>query len=139
MSDILNQDAVTLLAEYILGLAPSTPVPLLGLFVNNVTIDCETDLADLTFCTAPGYAAITLVPGTWIIPAPVACVVDCSYGTETFTLTGNGGGQIVYGHVVYDTILGILWGLTWPTPWTIPAGGGIAQVSPFYTSEQCSG
>jgi hypothetical protein len=137
VADILNQDAVTLLAEYILGVAPSDPVPLLGLFVNNVTIACTTDLADLTFCSAPGYAPITLVPGTWTIPAPVACVVDASYGLCEFTMTGNGGGQIVYGHVVYDTVLGILWGLTWATPWTIPSAGGVAQVFPFYTSKQC--
>lgn len=139
MSDILNQNAVTLLAEYMLGLAPDTPVPLLGLFVSDTVIDCETDIADLTFCSAAGYAPITLVPGTWTIPLPSGCEVDCSYGACTFTLTDNGGGQIVYGHVVYDTILGILWGLTHDTPWTIPAGGGVAEVFLFYLSKQCSG
>lgn len=138
MADVLNNNAITALANYILGQTAETPVPKLMLFINEETVTCETEIGDLTPCSATGYAPATLDPDTWVVALPDACVVDCSYGSVTFTLTDDGGGQTVYGHAVYDDVLGVLWGLTWATPWVIPAGGGVAVVYPFYTSKQCS-
>jgi hypothetical protein len=139
MADVLNNNAITALANYILGQTTSAPEPKLLLFVNDPTVDCETEIGDLTPCSATGYADAVLDPDTWIVALPVACVVECSYGAVSFTLTDNGGGQTVYGHAVYDDVVGVLWAATWDTPWVIPAGGGVAEVFPFYTSQQCSG
>lgn len=140
MADVLNDYAISLRCDFILGIAHPNVAPSLMLFVNDETITCASLLTDLTECTAGGYARITLVPGNWTLDSSTPCIIEGSYGACVFTLTDNGGGQIIYGHAVVDTVGDeILWAQLWTTPFTIPAGGGVVEVFPFWTEEQCSG
>ena len=140
MADVLNNYALDQRLQYTLGIGNLAIVPKLRLFVSDDTIACDSSLLDLTACTAGGYADVTLVPGNWVIDDSTDCIREASYGSVVFTLTDNGGGQTIYGHVVYDDEGSeILWGQTWTTPFEIPAGGGVVEVFPFWNEEQCSG
>lgn len=138
MADVLNNSAISFLAQYILGKNPIDPTPSLGLFVNNHAPVCTDTILAFTECTCGGYGRIVLVPGTWTVPAAVACVIECTYPYVEFVLTDNGGGQTIYGHFVIDTTSGqILWAGQWATSFAVPTGGGIVRVYPFYYSQQC--
>lgn len=138
MADVLNNEAISFLAQAITAQDPAPPALACGLFINDYAIACDTVLSDLTVCTATGYAEYDLTAGDWTIPSPAACVVDCTYPGITFTLTDDGGGQTVYGHYIRDTGRNIFWARLWDTPWVIPSGGGSAVVYPEYISKQCS-
>src|SRR5262245_54749482 len=137
MADVLNNFAITHLAQWILGLSPDDPAPEVMLFVNDEDVTCTTVIGDLTECALAGYSRKVLTPGNWIIADPVACVVECSYGFVEFDMTA--GGVTIYGHAVLDGGVAdnILWAQTWTTPFEVPAGGGIVKIFPFYPSEQC--
>ena len=138
MADILVNQMIDNLAQYAFGAAPARPSLTYHLFVNNVTITSATLLANLTECTAPGYAAIN-VPYTSWSGATAAGVANYSAPNITFSLTGQGApAQTVYGHYVTDQTSGVLlFGLTWAAPWAIPSGGGPVLITPKWTTQQC--
>lgn len=139
MADVLNNNAVLILAKYILGLSPNDTDLYLGLFVSDYDFAADATPADFTECTLAGYARIELTAANWTVGTPAGAVVECSYGAVTFTLTS--GGQTIYGHWIMDENAGgaIMWGQTWTTPFSVPDGGGVVKIFPFYNSEQCSG
>ena len=140
MADVLNDPLVDFMALASLGADPVPPTLRLILYVNNLAAYTHaTILADLTECTAPGYAGVDLNPVNWT-GGVVAGVADYLYPPITFTMTGPGGpAQTVYGQAVVNTADGVLWwGSKWTTPFAIPSGGGAVQVSLFWEDKVCS-
>ena len=71
----------------------------LRLFVNNITPDRDTVLADFTECTVGGYAAKTLTGGSWDVSDNGTEVV-ATYAAQEFTFTGSG--ETAYGWYLED-------------------------------------
>lgn len=137
--DVLNNYAINLIAEYILGQAPGTPVLEYNLFESDTTVYVDSVLSDFTLLSAPGYAPIALTAADWSV-STVSGICNATYPDITWTLTGPGAGSgIVYGHIVYDTYGGgILWAQQWDTPFTIPTNGGTVTIAPSWQDSQCA-
>ncbi len=140
MADVLTDDAINYMAQFILG-GPALVVQLrLGLFVNNVEFTNETEFADLVLCTAPGYAPIDLPWDHWV-GGTADGMASYAYPLVSFGITGPGNpAQTVFGHVVYTKGSNVaLWGQTWPNPWQIPnPTTSNPSLQPFWQDEQCS-
>jgi hypothetical protein len=137
MADIVVNALIDRAAQYALGKAPTNPSLKIRLFVNNFTVDVNTVIGNLTPCTAPGYADIALPAASWA-GSTTGGVASYSIPAVTFTLTGAGSpGQTVYGHCVFDNAIGLLYGLTWGTPFAIPAGGAVIQLAPSWQDQNC--
>lgn len=136
--DVLNEAAVGLMAEFMLGIAQPAISIVYHLFVNNVTVSYATVIGDLTECTAPGYASQAAPDAGWS-GSVSAGVANYTHPDLTFSMTGPGSpAQTVYGHWAEDSTTGdILWAQTWATPFAIPAGGGAVVVSPTWQDEEC--
>ena len=138
MADVLTNDLLAVLAETALGQEAGGWALELGLFVNAYTFSVTSTYADLVECTAPGYPAFPLVPTSWT-GATTGGLAGYSYPTITFTFQGPGTpAQVIQGHflrVVGGQVLP--WGLTWATPFSIPAGGGIVQVNLTWQDQAC--
>lgn len=108
------------------------------LFTNQYTLECSTDaMSVLTPLSVSGYAAKSLTWANWTYNQDKTnCIMVFSYPTVSWTFTA--GGQTIYGHAVYDTVVGMFcWGKNWPTPYTIPAIGGQVQLNISITIEGC--
>lgn len=110
---IPNASEVKLL-EFALGF--STPGnQLLKLFINNVTPGDTDTAATYTEMSTLGYAAKTLLKGSWSI-VPSSGVGTASYVLQTWTFTA-GTAVTVYGYFVVDSSSGLLlWAEAFATP-----------------------
>lgn len=75
------------------------------LFSNNIVPALGTVWANLTECTFPGYARIAAAFG-----AAAAGAVDGAQASQpqmTFTCTGGGAAQNVFGYALVDTSVGV--------------------------------
>jgi hypothetical protein len=139
MADVLNEAAMDLLAQYIIGKQQVVLDLQLVLFVNDVVIANDTAFDELVECSAPGYARFLLAPGNWQ-GSTVNGLATYTYPQLTFAINGPGNpAQVVYGHVVYDaTTDQILWGANWNPPWAIPPV--VTQnpsLTPMWQDQQC--
>lgn len=141
MADQLSAALLDRMAQWVLGIDGTLPDLELRLFVADIPgLDCETDITDFIECSAGGYAAEALVPGTWT-GAVVTCISVNDYPQITFTLTDAGvPAETIYGHYVYDVTSGDWWwaGL-WSTPFEIPGGGAPVKVTLSWKDQRCSG
>lgn len=121
MADIVTQNGLAEMLNYITGSEVLTPTLWLGLFVNNEEFSCDTLLADLVECTLPGYTRIRLFPQYWTAVVN-GCCITYSYPMQVFGITDQSSPeQTVFGHFVIDMATGlVLWGNTWVQPWTPP-------------------
>lgn len=139
MADVLTNACVDAIAQYILGKANQARSLSLGLFVNNIAFQSGTALANLTECTAPGYARMPLGAANWT-GGTILGVATYTQLVQTFGITGQGNpAQTVFGHFVIDTNTNtVLWGQTWATPWVIPANPTQnPSITPQWTDQQC--
>jgi len=137
MADVLSDYMIDQIAQLCIGGAPATQDLSVGLYVNNVSPTSETVIGDLTECTAPGYSEQALTFGSWT-GSTTSGVADYSYPAVTFTMTGSGGGQTIYGHFIKDTVSGhLLRSQLWGTSFAIPSGGGVVTVTPAWSDEEC--
>jgi hypothetical protein len=139
MADVVNTDLISRAALWTLGINNALPNLELRLFVNNITVTCETVLGDFVQCFAPGYNNVALVPGNWD-GSTADCVANYAYPQITFTFTGQGDPpNIVYGHYLVDVDTDdIWWAQNWTTPFEIPEGGGTAKVTLTWSDHECS-
>jgi hypothetical protein len=78
----LPDEGIAAQLSYILSATISGVLPWqLMLFVNDLTPDATTILADLTEATWPGYSRVTLDRGTWTTPTVLAGCATSTYGT----------------------------------------------------------
>lgn len=101
----------------------------LRLYTNNHAPVVTDTWAAFTECVLGGYAAFTFTPGTWS-GSTVAGLSSYSYPAVSFTFNPYGGGTTIYGYAVtIPGVTGILADLL-GTPYAVPAGGGIMQITP---------
>lgn len=137
MADVLNNDLIDRMAYYALGKSPPSPSLRCILYVNNYTPTVSSIQASFTKCTAPGYADVSLAGGNWT-GSTTAGVATYVYPTITFTFSGNGGGQIIYGYAIFDDTQGtVLWAGTLGTSYAIPSGGGALLLNLTWVDEEC--
>jgi hypothetical protein len=108
-------------------LAGGTPPTLkLRLFTNNVTPTLSTVPGDLTECAITGYAAITLVSGSWTISGTAP--VKATYPIQNFNLTASG---TIYGYYVTDSAgTNFYWGEKGAgAPFTFGSSGGTMSIT----------
>lgn len=135
MSAVLTNDGVDAMAQVFLGKRAYNALELI-LFVNNYSIVVTTTPANLTICGCPGYAPAAFTPANWT-GSSVGGVATYAYPVITFNLTGNNGGETVYGYAIRDTVANkILWGETVSTPFPVPANGGQVSVTPQWIDQQ---
>lgn len=137
-NDVLNQVVLDRIARWVLGLADEQPALELHLFAAPWNFACDTVLANLTECTAPGYLPVALSAGGWN-GGTAECISAFAYSAVPFVFTGPGvPGEIIYGHWIGDALSGdVLWGQSWTVPYTIPAAGGTIYLAPSWSDRQC--
>src|SRR5215472_4404886 len=99
----------------------------LGLYVNNITPSPGDDGTTYLECSLAGYAQITLTGASWSTPSYSAGVTSTVYPNVTFTFTG--GGQTIYGVLLFDTAGGIDYTGLLDTPFTVPGPGGSLTIT----------
>lgn len=105
----------------------------LKLYTNNKT-PAESDVhGNYTEATAAGYAAKTLVPGSWSYALDSDDYM-ASYAAQDFVFTA---GETVYGYYVIGKLIadGVTDVLLWAerftdAPYVVPSGGGTIRVTP---------
>lgn len=139
MADVVNAQAIDLIALYITGNAPPDPVIEFGLFVTTATITCETVIGDLTECTAPGYSRQSASAGGWT-GSTSTCVATYTHPDLTFSMTGPGSpGQTIYGHFAWDSANSVLlWVQLWASTFVLPSGSSAVILSPSWSDEECT-
>ncbi len=143
MSDILHQDLIEMWGLAAIGELPADPWDLyVDLFVSNSTFSCDLDPTTLTLCSAPGYAPIHAAYSGWTSDLS-ECIWTATYGPGYFVMTGPGAPvQTIYGHIVHNGIAlavgATAWGLTWATPYVIPAGGATIEITLHLTVQECA-
>lgn len=101
----------------------------LHLYKNNVTIDEDTLIGDVTECDETGYAAVTLTGASWTVVTGAGNITTATYAEQTFTFTEA---ATVYGYYVTnnaETILAWIEEFT-SGPYVLPASGGNIAVIP---------
>lgn len=79
------------------------------LFVNDITPDADTVLADLTEATWAGYSFVTMIPGNWTTPEVDTGCATSTYGTTPLTWYVTGGPlQTNYGYAMIDPGAGVI-------------------------------
>lgn len=74
------------------------------LFTAPTSVDHTTALGSITEATFPGYARITLSAGNWPAASVSSHVAGSTYSTAlTWTCTGGGAAQQVYGIYILDS------------------------------------
>ena len=74
-------------------------------------------------CSLPGYAEITLAPGSWTGSA-TAGTATYNYPAQTFTFTSNVGGITIYGAFIFDANGVLICAGLLDTAFPVPAAGG---------------
>lgn len=139
MADIINTGLIGTAYDWMTGQSPfSDPVLRFYLFVNNFTVDCDTVDSDLTKCTAPGYADQVLTPTSWS-DSITSCVLSADYPTFNFSFTGPGTpGQTIYGYALSsDTYSAIWWANNLPSPYVLPPGASVIEVTLNLMIQEC--
>ena len=100
----------------------------LHLYKNDVTIDEDTVIGDVTESTEAGYAAVTLTGASWTVATGAGNVTTASYAEQTFTFTEA---ATVYGYYVTNNAGTILMWIEEFTggPYVLPASGGSVAVT----------
>lgn len=101
---------------------------ILRLFKNDVTPTVSTVLGDLTESTETGYAAVTLLGGSWTITT-TSLITTAAYAKQTFTFDVA---ATVYGYYITATTGGELLAVERFSdgPKTLPSDGGNVGVTP---------
>lgn len=138
MADTLTDAVVDLIAQAVLGGTITPPTLQAMLYTNSVTWSAATVASDLTECAAPGYARQSLSHSGWS-GSTSSGVADYSHATVTFNLTGPGSpAETIEGYAIIDSTSGdVLWGGPLATPFVIPSGGGVVQLTPSWGDEEC--
>jgi len=136
--DVMNNALIDLVSRFVLGLTSTPPSLEVHLFVNQWNFASDTTIANLVECDAPGYAAVPLTPANWT-GSTTGGVSTYTYPVLAFNFTGQGvPPQTVYGHWIGDSASGdVLWGLTWPAPYVIPAAGSTIYLAPTWANQSC--
>lgn len=108
------------------------------LYSNSVALSKATALGALTETSFPGYAAISISGASWAAPT-VSSHLASSSPTSPFTFTCSGGGspQTVYGAYITDasnTVLLACWTFA-SGPYTLTNSGDNVQTSPVMTEQ----
>lgn len=136
--DVLNNNAISRIADMILNQGVPEPVLYCALFVNDETVTVASGFTDFVEPSASGYAAFELNPADWTI-STVAGICNAAYDQFDFVLTDNGGGETIYGHLIFDFATAeIMWGANWTTPFILPANGATITISPSWQDSQCA-
>lgn len=101
----------------------------LSLFVNDLTPDADTVLADFVKATFGGYADVTLPGPGWGSFEPLDPGAQSTYGTEFEWVSTTAGGT-VYGYYVHDAVNSAL---AWCQRFDVPAPlvvGTVIKVRP---------
>ncbi len=108
----------------------------LRLFANNIVIDEDTVLGDLTECAFAGYAAVPLVSSTWLDPITDTGRALSKYDTAAQQWTNSDSSAAgVYGYYVVDTDSGtLLWAENFTSPISVAVGGTL-EVWPVLTGK----
>ena len=78
-------------------------------WVNDITPDKDTVLADLTLATWGGYSFVTMMPGAWNDPVVKDGCVTSSYGSSVLHWDClNAAGQTNYGWAMIDPGAGVI-------------------------------
>lgn len=104
----------------------------LRLYENNYTPVDTSTLANFTQATAPGYAAISLINGSWTI-TPANDPSDAVYAEQTFTFTG--AGNTIYGYYIEDndgTSGVLIWAELFAASFTPANNGDQIKVTPKF-------
>lgn len=81
----------------------------LMLFVNDLTPDEDTVLADLVEPSWPGYARYAMVPASWSAPVIAGHVAESVWGQDPVTFTNaTGATETVYGCGYFDPLFSVL-------------------------------
>lgn len=133
------QGGVIRSGQLLLGIGGLTPSDLhLQLYVNNHAPAYADGTGAFTICTAPGYADVDLAAASWV-HSTVGSTEQWVYPNITFTFTGSGGGQVIYGVLLISTAGDAVAAALLDTPFTIPAGGGQIILSNLtWQQKQCS-
>lgn len=109
----------------------------LRLFVNAITPDKNTVLADLTECALSGYSPIVMTRSGWTTPVLTADHADSTWGTTPQIFIFTSGSATIYGAYYTDDDLGVLrFVQLFDTPYSVVAGGVLSILPDFkYTSE----
>jgi len=128
MSALWFNAGIDYLAQVFLNMTAQQNLTL-RLFTNNHTPVVTDTFATFTECALSGYAAFTFTAGTWS-GSTAGGVSSYSYPAHNFTFDPYAGGTTIYGYLVtipgVTAVLGDLLG----TPYAVPAGGGIMQITP---------
>lgn len=95
-------------------------------------------LGDLTQCTFPGYAPVTLVTADWGSPTIAANVASVTASSaKTYTRSTTGAGQTVYGAYITDSGNTLLYAvcLFAGGPFTLATAGDKVNVLPTLTMQ----
>ena len=123
------------LLEFMTGKATPTSW-VLRLFVNNITPDDNTVLANLTEMTTNGYVTKALANANFIaVAGAVSFPATSTYNAAlTWTFTASGGSNVVYGYYVTEVGNGRLqWIELFPTPKTVANAGDQIIITPTIT------
>jgi hypothetical protein len=78
-------------------------------FVNDITPDADTVLADLDEATWGGYSFVTLMPGLWVTPIVSDGCATSNYGTDALQWNVlNSMSQTNYGYALVDPGAGVI-------------------------------
>lgn len=137
-TDTLVNYMIDEMAKWAIGQISTANLLTLCLYVNNHTLVVGDTIASLTECTAPGYVEQALTSGSWT-GSTTGGLATYTYPPVSFNLTGPGSpGQTIYGHFYRQGSGGaLLWGQTWSSPYVIPSGGAVIQITPTWNDEQC--
>jgi hypothetical protein len=110
----------------------------LELYTNNHAPDVADVAGDYIVCTAAGYDAETLLGASWA-GGTSAGVSSYEYPVITFTMTDSGGGETIYGVVMFDPSGNVVGAALLPTPFVIPPSGGTVTIALVWSNKQCAG
>jgi hypothetical protein len=133
MSLVLPSASEATALNFLLGV--TTPGnQILKLFTNNIA-PADTDVAaTYTEMGTLGYAAKSLVKGSWVTTAGgTGAVASSAYAQQTWTFSA-GVAVTVYGYFVVDTTTGLLlWSEAFATPKVVQNAGDQILITPTIT------
>lgn len=110
----------------------------LRLFVN-MRVPTPTDtLANYTACTIPGYSDFGLDGNQWTGGISVPGVALFTYPLLTWNFDPYGGGQTIFGYVVFGGGNKVMYAELFPAPFPVPPEGGQLPLILTFTTEQCA-
>jgi hypothetical protein len=120
-------------AEYLLDVQLGRVTPVTDfycrLFVNSWFPARNDTITDYTECTLPEYAAVDMVPDSWI-PVDHPPEATRTYSTMVFNFAANGGGVTIYGFYLTEASGEIvIWAEAFQEPLSVPSLGTTLPLS----------